>query len=68
MISVRPPVTDLPAPGLAGRYALGVGPAPKSWELPRRGLDQASVCGTCGTVLLRGQPCPACFPGRAAAR
>lgn len=54
----------------AGRFEMGVGPAPRTFQVPRdpaplhRALDQTRVC-TCGNVLWYGESCPDCPPRRA---
>jgi hypothetical protein len=53
------PVAITPAPGLADRYAHGVGPAPHSWEMPRSVSPRTNTCGTCGLPWKRGHECPA---------
>jgi hypothetical protein len=45
---------------LTRRFALGVGPAPRSWEMPREAaLGMTAVCNSCGDVyfVTRGHRC-----------
>ena len=53
---------------LAGRFASGLGPAPRTFQVARdpaplhRALDQTRVCSGCGAVLWYGESCPDCKP------